>query len=68
MDIQSARRFGITYLDENEEQQYPTILHCSPTGSIERVLCSLLEKTSTDKGKKPSLPLWLTPTQVRVIP
>lgn len=68
MDIQSARRFGITYLDENEEQQYPTILHCSPTGSIERVLCSLLEKTSTDKGKKPALPLWLTPTQVRVIP
>lgn len=68
MDIQSARRFGITYLDENEEQQYPTILHCSPTGSIERVICSLLEKTSTDKGKKPSLPLWLAPTQVRIIP
>lgn len=68
MDIQSARRFGITYLDENEEQQYPTILHCSPTGSLERVLCSLLEKTSTDKGNKPSLPLWLSPTQVRIIP
>ncbi|RAP50492.1 MAG: threonine--tRNA ligase [Methanosphaera sp. SHI613] len=68
MDIQSARRFGITYLDENEEQQYPTILHCSPTGSLERVICSLLEKTSTDKGNKPSLPLWLAPTQVRIIP
>lgn len=68
MDIQSARRFGITYLDENEEQQYPTILHCSPTGSIERVICSLLEKTSTDKGNKASLPLWLSPTQVRIIP
>lgn len=68
MDIQSAKRFGITYLDENEEQQYPTILHCSPTGSIERVICSLLEKTSTDKGNKPSLPLWLAPTQVRIIP
>ncbi|AWX32936.1 threonine--tRNA ligase [Methanosphaera sp. BMS] len=68
MDIQSARRFGITYLDENEQQQYPTILHCSPTGSLERVICSLLEKTSTDKGNKPSLPLWLSPTQVRIIP
>jgi len=68
MDIQSSRRFGITYLDENEEQKYPTILHCSPTGSIERVICSLLEKTSTDKGSKPSLPLWLSPTQVRIIP
>ena len=68
MDIQSARRFGITYLDENEEQQYPTILHCSPTGSLERVICSLLEKTSTDKGNKPSLPLWLSPTQIRIIP
>ena len=68
MDIQSARRFGITYLDEDEQQQYPTILHCSPTGSLERVICSLLEKTSTDKGNKPSLPLWLSPTQVRIIP
>ena len=68
MDIESAKRFGITYLDENEQQQYPTILHCSPTGSIERVICSLLEKTSTDKGSKPSLPLWLIPTQVRVVP
>ena len=68
MDIQSARRFGITYLDENEEQQYPTILHCSPTGSLERVICSLLEKTSTDKGNKPALPLWLSPSQVRIIP
>lgn len=68
MDIQSARRFGITYLDENEERQYPTILHCSPTGSLERVICSLLEKTSTDKGNKPALPLWLSPTQVRIIP
>ncbi|MBO7719908.1 MAG: threonine--tRNA ligase [Methanosphaera sp.] len=68
MDVQSARRFGITYLDENEERQYPTILHCSPTGSLERVICSLLEKTSTDKGNKPALPLWLSPTQVRIIP
>lgn len=68
MDIQSAKRFGITYLDENEEQKYPTILHCSPTGSLERVICSLLEKTSTDKGSKPALPLWLAPTQVRIIP
>lgn len=68
MDVQSARRFGITYLDENEEQQYPTILHCSPTGSLERVICSLLEKTSTDKGSKPALPLWLSPIQVRIIP
>ncbi len=68
MDIQSAKRFDITYLDEDEQQKHPTILHCSPTGSIERVICSLLEKTSTDKGQKPSLPLWLSPTQVRIIP
>lgn len=69
IDVESAERFGITYLDEDEQKKYPTILHCSPTGSIERVICSLLEKTSTDdKAKKPSLPLWLSPIQVRVIP
>ncbi|MDO5852195.1 MAG: threonine--tRNA ligase [Methanobacteriaceae archaeon] len=68
IDVESAERFDISYIDEEEKQARPTILHCSPTGSIERVICSLLEKTSTDKGSKPSLPLWLSPTQVRIIP
>lgn len=68
IDVESGERFGITYMNEDEEEVHPIILHCSPTGSIERVICSLLEKTAEQKDKLPMLPVWLTPTQVRVIP
>ncbi|HHT19762.1 MAG: threonine--tRNA ligase [Euryarchaeota archaeon] len=69
MDVESGERFGITYIDQKEHENHPIILHCSPTGSIERVICSLLEKSALDmKEKAPMLPLWLAPTQVRIIP
>jgi len=69
IDVESGERFGITYINSEEEEINPIIIHCSPTGSIERVICSLLEKSAVDlKDKPPMLPIWLTPTQVRVIP
>lgn len=69
IDVESGERFGITYINENEEEEYPIILHCSPTGSIERVICSLLEKTAVEiKEKPPMLPTWLSPTELRIIP
>ena len=69
IDVESGERFGITYIDSEEKEHHPYILHCSPTGSIERVICSLLEKSALDmKDKVPMLPVWLAPTQVRVIP
>ena len=69
IDVESGERFGITFLEENEEEDYPIILHCSPTGSIERVICSLLEKTAIEMNEKPPmLPVWLSPTQVRILP
>ena len=68
IDVESGKRFDITYLGEDGKEHYPTILHCSPTGSIERVICSLLEKTAIELDKKaPMLPAWLSPVQVRVI-
>ncbi|MEM2915477.1 MAG: threonine--tRNA ligase, partial [Candidatus Bathyarchaeia archaeon] len=70
IDIENAERYGITYVDEKGEKRYPLILHCSPSGAIERDLYAMLEKAYMDQknGKSPSLPLWLSPTQVRVIP
>lgn len=69
IDVESGKRFGISYLSEDEKEENPIILHCSPTGSIERVICSLLEKTAIEINEKPPiLPVWLSPTQVRVIP
>jgi threonyl-tRNA synthetase len=69
IDVESGERFGITYIDPDENEVNPIIIHCSPTGSIERVICSLLEKSAIERDfKPPMLPIWLTPSQVRVIP
>ena len=69
IDVESGERFGITYMNQEEKEVNPIILHCSPTGSVERVICSLLEKTAVEMDEKPPmLPVWLTPTQVRIIP
>jgi threonyl-tRNA synthetase len=66
IDVESSARFNIRYHNQAGEVVYPPILHCSPTGSIERVICAILENTSMQDV--PALPTWLSPTQVRVIP
>jgi threonyl-tRNA synthetase len=70
IDVENAKRYGITYVDEKGEKQHPLILHCSPSGALERDIYALLEKAYRDQmtGKAPMLPLWLSPTQVRLIP
>ncbi|WP_297438789.1 threonine--tRNA ligase [Thermococcus sp.] len=70
IDVENAERFGITYYNEEGKEEYPLILHCSPSGAIERVMYAILEKQAKlqAKGVKPSFPLWLSPIQVRVIP
>ena len=70
IDVENAKRYGITFTDEKNEQQNPIILHNSPSGAIERIIYALLEKFAkqTKDGKRPQFPLWMAPTQVRVIP
>ena len=70
IDIENAERYGITYVDEKGERRHPLILHCSPSGAIERCIYALLEKAYREqqRGNAPILPLWLSPVQVRVIP
>jgi len=70
IDVENADRYGIEFVDENNKKQHPIILHNSPSGAIERIIYVLLEKAAKDikEGKKPQFPLWLAPTQVRVIP
>ena len=70
IDVENAERYGIVYVDENGEKKYPLILHCSPSGAIERCVYAMLEKAYKEQkeGKPPVLPLWLMPTQVRIIP
>ncbi|UCE17035.1 MAG: threonine--tRNA ligase [Candidatus Bathyarchaeota archaeon] len=70
IDIENAERYDITYVDEKGERRHPLILHCSPSGAIERCVYAMLEKAYREQQKEnvPILPLWLSPVQVRVIP
>ena len=70
IDVENAARYGITYVDEDGEEKHPYILHLSPSGGIERVMYTLLERAAEDgaRGIKPSFPYWLAPTQLRFIP
>ena len=70
IDVENGQRYNITFVDEQNKSQYPIILHNSPSGAIERIIYALLEKAAKDsrEGRKPHFPLWLSPTQVRIIP
>ena len=70
IDVENAARYDISYIDEAGEKKQPILLHCSPSGAIERVMYALLEKAAreAEKGKLPMLQTWLSPTQVRIIP
>ena len=70
IDVENGKRYGIDFVDENNTKQNPIILHNSPSGAIERIIYALLEKAAKDshEGRKPQFPLWLAPTQVRIIP
>ncbi len=66
IDVENGERYNILFTEQSGERKNPLILHCSPSGAIERVIYALLEKAMVQEN--PQLPLWLCPTQVRVIP
>ena len=70
IDVENAERFDIKYTDATGARNHPLILHTSISGSVDRDLYILLEREwmRSQKGEKPMLPFWLSPTQVRVIP
>lgn len=65
LDVVDSQRYGITYTDSRGDQKGCVICHSS-VGSLERWLYMYLE--SAIAGQNPSLPLWLSPVQVRFIP
>lgn len=70
IDVENGERYKIEFVDSDGEKKYPIILHNSPSGAVERVIFALLEKAAKNStaGKTPALPLWLSHTQVRIIP
>jgi threonyl-tRNA synthetase len=62
LDYTLPERFDLTYVDENDERQRPVMIHRAPFGSLERFIGVLIEHTGGN------FPLWLAPTQVKVLP
>jgi threonyl-tRNA synthetase len=65
LDVVDAERYGIVYNDKDGKEKGCTICHSS-IGAIERWLFSILENAL--KNEKPTIPIWLSPSQVRLIP
>ncbi|MFC2153879.1 threonine--tRNA ligase [Candidatus Altiarchaeota archaeon] len=70
IDVENGERYDIKFVDQDGSQKHPVILHCSPSGAIERIIYALLEKAHriNEEGGVAMLPLWLCQTQVRVVP
>ncbi len=62
IDMLLAKKFGMEYIDSDNTAKTPYIIHRTSIGCYERTLALLLEKYAG------ALPLWLAPTQVRVLP
>ena len=70
IDVENGKRYNITFTDKNGDRKNPIILHCSPSGAIERNIYAILEKeyAKQKNGVAPNIPFWLAPTQIRLIP
>ena len=62
IDLLLAERFGMEYTDQNGQKVRPYIIHRTSLGCYDRTLAYLIEKYAG------ALPLWMMPTQVRVLP
>ena len=61
LDYQLPEKFELEYIDENSEKARPVVIHRAILGSLDRFIAFVLEET------KGVLPLWLCPTQVKVL-
>ncbi len=70
IDVGNAKRFGIKYQSSDGGEKHPVIIHTALIGSIERYIYMVFDTAARAEreGKPPTLPTWLAPIQVRVIP
>ena len=62
LDFLLPRRFELTYVDSDGSKKTPVVLHRAIFGTFDRFTAFILEET------KGALPLWLSPTQINIIP
>jgi threonyl-tRNA synthetase len=61
LDFVQPGRFGLEYVDADNNPQVPVMIHCAMLGSIERFLSVFIEHTAG------WFPLWAAPEQVRIL-
>ena len=62
IDMLLAKKFGMEYVDRDNQMATPYIIHRTSLGCYERTLALILEKYAG------ALPLWLSPTQATIVP
>ena len=62
IDMLLAKKFGMEYVDRENQMATPYIIHRTSLGCYERTLALILEKYAG------ALPLWLSPTQATIVP
>ncbi len=62
LDFLLPRRFDLTYVDKDGEKKVPVVLHRAIFGTFDRFTAFIIEEL------KGVFPLWLSPTQINVIP
>ncbi len=62
IDMLLAKKFGMEYIAADGAKTTPYIIHRTSLGCYERTLALLIEKYAG------ALPLWLSPTQVEIMP
>ncbi|MEI8067789.1 MAG: threonine--tRNA ligase [Candidatus Shapirobacteria bacterium] len=61
-DFVMPDRFDLVFTNKEGKEERPVVIHRSSIGCLERTMAFLIEKY------KGNFPLWLSPTQVKVIP
>lgn len=62
LDFAMPKRFDLTYIDNEGNEQTPVMIHRAILGSFERFVAILIEHYAGN------FPVWLAPEQVRIIP
>ena len=62
VDYNLPERFDLKYIGSDGAEHRPVMIHRAPFGSMERFVAVLIEHTCGH------FPLWLTPTQVAILP
>ncbi|RMI41858.1 threonine--tRNA ligase [Streptomyces triticirhizae] len=70
IDVENTERFDINYVAEDGSKRHPLLMHTSVSGSLDRNVYAMLENQAmrVARGEKAHWPVWLAPTQVRLLP